>query len=526
MILGKEPYFISLDEKVESMYDLIMTIDKDTIIFNKGRRFHIDSTNLPLKDGLFSGDFYWKARVVSADESRMVLYADFESYNSTEMEFDQALDLPYSFNRIEFSNIDRNQISRHYTPNANLLIKNSKTTQEYYIEEGDTVHTRISHQGLSLTPNQTLCHSAFFNGEPIRIKLGHYDPSLKEDRYPFMVSHIKRVLGKETFDISITMRNGELYVQSEDVDKFLTPDHSYASSGVPDSDLVHEVIPKEPLMSLVEKKVTLSIKMSSLDFKDRRVSFSFKFQKYPECFNVEVTNTYLVPEFNHIKPFFCVVLGKKSIRAEISYRGKIDEDNRIHEVEILEAQSVDIDKIDPHVIKEAQRLCCVDHLLNAKQQPLTDIKVELESIIIDRDLLDPPVLIDTICEKKEGVKHALELKFLANRHESDFPLKFGRHISVTSFLFLVKGDHSYFLVLEAIDMELATYIWKCSQAEEELRAKIKEVESLVASFKENNRTKYIQSNPEDFYRINHKYQDGEQGFLEWQKNLTDLLKVI
>ncbi|WP_029913818.1 hypothetical protein [Pelobacter seleniigenes] len=505
------------------MYDLLMTIDKNTVILNKGRRLNISSTNLPLKDGLFSGEFYWKARVIYADESRGVLYAEFENYTSTEVEFYQALDLPYAFNQIEFSNIDNKEISRYFKPNPNFFIKIGESCQGFYFEDGVTVDIQITNNCFSLSGND-LYLNAIYKGEEIRFFLGNYSPTLRNDRYIFLKSHVQRVLGKELFDITVMMKNGSLYIQSEDVNKILTLDCNDSTPEKISVDHVHEVVPSEPQLSLVEKQITLPIKISSLDFQDGKVAFSLKFKKYPKSFNVEIPNTYLVHEFNYIKSYFCTALNKKSIMAEIDYRGKVDEFGLAHEIEILAARSSDIDKIDPNIIKEAQKLCCVEHLLAAQKEPLADIKEGLEGVI-DKDLLEPAILIDTLIEVLEVVKHAKELKYLASRHLSDFSLKFGRNIGVTSFLFLVKGAHTFFFILEAVDQELATYIWKCPPTNEGLIEKAKEVESLVASFEENKRMKYIQSTPEDFYRINHRYQDGDQGFLDWQNKLSDLLQI-
>ena len=113
---------------------------------------------------------------------------------------------------------------------------------------------------------------------------------------------------------------------------------------------------------------------------------------------------------------------------------------------------------------------------------------------------------------------------MAGRHLAEIqPLKFGREKTAKTFLFVVQGKKSLYLVLEAINDTLATYIWACPDSPSEVALKTREVETLVCSFEENKRRAYRRGNHEDFFWIEHKYQNETEDFLTWQEEFLEVI---
>jgi hypothetical protein len=92
-----------------------------------------------------------------------------------------------------------------------------------------------------------------------------------------------------------------------------------------------------------------------------------------------------------------------------------------------------------------------------------------------------------------------------------------------SFVFLLAGEQSYFVVLETLDTEEATYIWHSPKNKSSLIEEVKQIDSQLSIIREKGRQSFLENSPENFTRIMHDYSDNKKGFIIWKSALVEIV---
>ncbi len=78
------------------------------------------------------------------------------------------------------------------------------------------------------------------------------------------------------------------------------------------------------------------------------------------------------------------------------------------------------------------------------------------------------------------------------------------------------GESKYHLVWEALNSEVATYVWHFDKTTESLRAGLKEVDIFLKEIKETGKQDYLKKDNNNLSRIMHGYSDVKSGFVIWK----------
>jgi hypothetical protein len=130
-------------------------------------------------------------------------------------------------------------------------------------------------------------------------------------------------------------------------------------------------------------------------------------------------------------------------------------------------------------------------------------------------------LLNEILKNKQ-YKHSQHIQYLADRHESRV-MKIRFVLNPFSFLFLLVGEQSYFIVLETLDTEEATYIWHTPKYKATLIEEVKQIDNQLSIIREKGRQAFLEINPENFIRILHDYSDNKKGFILWKSAIEELI---
>jgi hypothetical protein len=110
--------------------------------------------------------------------------------------------------------------------------------------------------------------------------------------------------------------------------------------------------------------------------------------------------------------------------------------------------------------------------------------------------------------------HAKYVHYLANKHEAHY-MKLKYWHQPFAFVFLIKVQDGFQLVLETLDTEEATYMWNLGSTENCLQNKIEEAFAVIDLIYKNGRKNYLQNCGDNFRRVLHDYEDMRRGFVEW-----------
>ena len=244
---------------------------------------------------------------------------------------------------------------------------------------------------------------------------------------------------------------------------------------------------------------------------------------------VRVDNTLIRKEFGSISNYLIKALGTQHALFDVLVEKKIDQRGKIHSVRVENATSKEIDRIDSSIIEDVKCEFSVDAIFDRKTKikaphtPRTfdELIGDLLGNKTDENNPTSEVFMERAFKFKDA-KHHFQLKYLSDKHLGKiFKLRFT--VSPFAFLFLVEGKQKFFFVFETFNDELATYIWECEKNKDTLKTKFKEVENLMASFEETNRQKYLETEPNGFYRIYHNYINEVDGFNRWKDDFEKIL---
>lgn len=128
--------------------------------------------------------------------------------------------------------------------------------------------------------------------------------------------------------------------------------------------------------------------------------------------------------------------------------------------------------------------------------------------------IDGIELLDEILRTRQ-YKHSLHIKYLANHHENQI-MKIRFSPNPFSFVFLLTGIKQYYIVLETLDLEEATYIWRTEKNNLTLIEAVKGNDNQINIIREIERLAFLVSSPDNFIGILHDYSDKSNGFVLWK----------
>ena len=114
--------------------------------------------------------------------------------------------------------------------------------------------------------------------------------------------------------------------------------------------------------------------------------------------------------------------------------------------------------------------------------------------------------------------HAQQVQFLASLHQNEI-IKIRCMFQPFSFVFLIKGQHHYFVVLETLDTEEATYLFQLSN---NISQDLILTDKHLHKIKNKGRQEFLKNEPDNFIRIFHDYKESQNGFEKWKKTIQDL----
>jgi len=278
----------------------------------------------------------------------------------------------------------------------------------------------------------------------------------------------------------------------------------------------------EPTEEIIDSKdcTTISkeikIPIEELEFRYGRVAFKYLIQETKTELEFEIENLEVRPEFEVLKPYFAKALKSKNIKVDI--HAEFENNKLVSQL----ATSTDLQKINKQVIEGVkfkfitknffgqkqiteENLLTAPELQNGKQELYSDGQQLLDDILINKDF-----------------KHSQQLRFLANRHEG-IHLKIRFVLSPFSFVFLLSGEKQFYIILETLDTEEATYLWHTDKNKQALINKVKEIDQQLNIIRNKGRQAFLEITPENFSRILHDYSDNKKGFVIWKDLLEEQL---
>lgn len=269
--------------------------------------------------------------------------------------------------------------------------------------------------------------------------------------YPFsfkgkLIQYIGRVQRSEFNPVIFDYRDGKI----DFLNKMFLKRNTYYRKINKQATLFDE--PTEELQGSEENNWTLEktvkIAVGDLDFHHGSIAFSNKVDQLQATLEFQVENIAVRPEFEVLKPYFSKMMKSVTVDlfAEFEY-GKVVSQS---------ASSSDIDRIDREFIEEGRFRYINQGLINRVPTGGHFIH-SAEELQDGKEFLDEMGLIDDILRHGDYV-HFHQVRYLADRHQSHL-LKIHFVLHPFSFLFLLKGDRNFYLVLETLDTREATYIW-------------------------------------------------------------------
>lgn len=263
----------------------------------------------------------------------------------------------------------------------------------------------------------------------------------------------------------------------------------------------------------IEKQIKVSIE--ELEFHYGSVAFKYALNEVNVTLEFQVENMIIRPEFEVLKPYFIKALKSKNVSVAIFAEfenGKLVSQS---------AQSTDIEHINNEVVEGVKFQFLNKGLLKQftpkKQNILTSDDLQEQGKIYS----NAEELLNEILKNKQ-YKHSQHIQYLAERHASQV-MKIRFVLNPFSFVFLLAGDQSYFVVLETLDTEEATYIWLTPKDKATLMEEVKQIDSQLNIIRDKGRQNFLEVSPDNFTRILHDYSDNKKGFIIWKSAIEELI---
>jgi superfamily II DNA or RNA helicase len=263
----------------------------------------------------------------------------------------------------------------------------------------------------------------------------------------------------------------------------------------------------------IEKQIKVSIE--ELEFHYGSVAFKYAVNEVNVTLEFQVENMIIRPEFEVLKPYFIKVLKSKNVSVAIFAEfenGKLVSQS---------ALSTDIEHINKEVVEGVKFQFLNKGLLKQftpkKQNILTSDDLQEHGKIYS----NAEELVNEILKNKQ-YKHSQHIQYLAERHASQV-MKIRFVLNPFSFVFLLAGGQSYFVVLETLDTEEATYIWHTPKDKSTLMEEVKQIDRQLNIIRDIGRQNFLEISPDNFTRILHDYSDNKKGFIIWKSAIEELI---
>ena len=263
----------------------------------------------------------------------------------------------------------------------------------------------------------------------------------------------------------------------------------------------------------IEKKIRIPIE--ELEFHYGSVVFKYPINEMNTNLEFQVENIEIRPEFEVLKPYFIKTLKSKTISVELC--AEFENGKLVSQL----ALSPDIDRINKEVVEGVKFQFLNKALLKQftpkKQNIFTFDELQYKEKIYS----NAEELFNEILKNKQ-YKHSQHIQYLADRHENQI-MKIRFVLNPFSFVFLLAGVQSYFIVLETLDTEEATYIWHTPKNKASLIEEVKQIDNQLSIIREKGRQAFLESSPENFTKIIHDYSDNKKGFILWKSALEETI---
>lgn len=263
----------------------------------------------------------------------------------------------------------------------------------------------------------------------------------------------------------------------------------------------------------IEKKIKVPIE--ELDFHYGSVGLKYLVNEINTTLEFQVENIEIRPEFEALKPYFIKALKSKNITVEIF--AEFENGKLVSQL----ALSTDIDHINKEVVEGVKFQFLNKGLLKQlnpkKKNILTSDELQEQNKIYS----NAEELLNEILKNKQ-YKHSLHIQYLADKHESQV-MKIRFVLNPFSFVFLLSGEQNYFVVLETLDTEEATYIWNTPKNKSSLIEDVKQIDNQLNIIREKGRQAFLENSPDNFTRVIHDYSDNKKGFIIWKSALEELI---
>ncbi len=263
----------------------------------------------------------------------------------------------------------------------------------------------------------------------------------------------------------------------------------------------------------IKKKNIVSIE--ELEFHYGSVVFKHPVVEMNTELQFQVENNEMRPEFEVLKPYFIKALKSKNITVEIF--AEFENGKLVSQL----ALSTDIDHINKEVVEGVKFQFLNKGLVKQFTTKMHNIFTSDELQENEKIYSNAEEMLNEIPKKKE-YKHSQHIQYLADRHEN-LIMKIRFVLNPFSFVFLLSGGQSYFIVLETLDTEEATYIWHTPKNKASLIEEVKQIDNQLGIIREKGRQAFLENSPENFTKIIHDYSDNKKGFILWKSSLEEII---
>lgn len=275
----------------------------------------------------------------------------------------------------------------------------------------------------------------------------------------------------------------------------------------------NEEIPSLNSVLTIDKKIKVPIE--ELEFHYGSVAFKHSVVEMNTELQFQVENNEIRPEFEVLKPYFIKTLKSNNITVEIF--AEFENGKLVSQLSL----STDIDHINKEVVEGVKFQFLNKGLLKnftpKKQNILTSDELQEQGKVYS----NAEELLNEILRNKQ-YKHSQHIQYLADRHES-LIMKIRFVLNPFSFVFLLSGEQNYFVVLETLDTEEATYTWHTPKIKASLIEEVKQIDNQLSIIREKGRQVFLENSPENFTKIIHDYSDNKKGFILWKSALEELI---
>ncbi len=267
------------------------------------------------------------------------------------------------------------------------------------------------------------------------------------------------------------------------------------------------------LHNRIEINRTIKIFIDELEFHYGSITFKYFISEIQAAIEFQIENWDLRPEFEVLKTYFAKVLNSKYITVEVV----AEFENQILVSQI--ATSPEIQRITKEVI-ESVKFQFLNKEITKSSKPKGKNLLTLDELQEKGKIYSNGNDIIEALLKSKNYKHSKQIQYLAERHEN-ITMKIRFVLHPFSFVFLVANENFYYIILETLDTEEASYIWKCPKNKSMLIDEIARIENNLELIREKGRQAFLENAPINFNRIVHDYSDSKKGFSNWKATLEE-----